>query len=130
MTEQGFDLQFKTNPKSITKQPDGPLLVETEDGRKLEIDCAMYATGRVPKTEGPGLEEAGVKLTSNGTVIVDEYSKASCDSIYATGDVTDRMQFTPVALHEGMCLANHLSGPEGGVSHEARLQPRPGSRVL
>ena len=60
------------------------------------------------KTPNLGLEKAGVKLTSNGAVIVDDYSKSTVDSIYAIGDCTDRMMLTPVAIAEGMAVANTL----------------------
>jgi glutathione reductase (NADPH) len=127
LVEQGMNLEFNTNPKSITKQEDGTLVVETEDGRTFECDAVMYATGRVPKTEGLGLEGAGVEMTPNGTIVVDEYSKTTCDSIYAIGDVTDRMCLTPVALHEGMCLANHLFGPEGAKPTKPDFKLVPGA---
>ena len=64
----------------------------------------MLALGRTPNTENLGLEAAGVELGHNGAIIVDAFSRTSVDNIYAIGDVTDRMQLTPVAIHEAMCF--------------------------
>ena len=64
----------------------------------------MLAIGRVPNTDGLGLERAGVQVDGQGAVIVDELMRTSADNIYAVGDVTNRVQLTPVAIHEAMCL--------------------------
>src|SRR4029077_11747522 len=69
-------------------------------------DLVMYATGRVPNTAGIGLEKAGVQLDKVGAVAVDEWSKTTADNIWAVGDVTDRINLTPVALMEGHCFAD------------------------
>jgi glutathione reductase (NADPH) len=76
----------------------------------LEVDCVMFATGRVPNTEGLGLEAAGVTLGDNGEIVVDENSKTNVDSIYAVGDVTNRIQLTPVAIREGQAFADTVFG--------------------
>ena len=68
----------------------------------------MLALGRDPNTEGLGLEAAGVKTGIKGEILVDEYSRTNVESIYAVGDVTDRVQLTPVAIHEAMCLIDTL----------------------
>jgi len=68
----------------------------------------LYATGRKPKTANLGLEQAGVALGDNGQVLIDDYYQTSVDNIFAIGDVTDRIQLTPVAIEEGMCIANNL----------------------
>jgi glutathione reductase (NADPH) len=78
------------------------------DGKVVEADQVLYATGRLPKTRGLGLEKAGVELSGTGAVVVDEYSQSSVKSIYAIGDCTDRMMLTPVAIAEGMAAANTL----------------------
>jgi glutathione reductase (NADPH) len=70
----------------------------------------MFATGRVPNSEGLGLESAGVELGERGAVKVDRFSKTSVDSIYAVGDVTDRVQLTPVAIREGHAFADTVFG--------------------
>jgi glutathione reductase (NADPH) len=78
------------------------------DGSELEVDQILYATGRAPLTANLGLENAGVEFDAKGAIAVDEYSRTSVPSIYAIGDVTDRINLTPVALHEGVCFANTL----------------------
>jgi glutathione reductase (NADPH) len=76
----------------------------------MEVDCVLFATGRVPNTGELGLEDVGVELTGRGAVKVDEYSKTNLDSIYAVGDVTDRVQLTPVAIREGQAFADTVFG--------------------
>jgi glutathione reductase (NADPH) len=73
-------------------------------GERLVADKLLLAWGRVPNTEGLGLENAGVATGKNGRIEVDGYSRTSADNIYAVGDVTDRLQLTPVAIHEAMCF--------------------------
>ncbi|WP_406870679.1 glutathione-disulfide reductase [Thioclava sp. 'Guangxiensis'] len=73
-------------------------------------DAVLYATGRVPLTEGLGLEAAGVKLGQRGEVLVDEWSQTNVPSIFAVGDVTDRIQLTPVAIREGHAFADTVFG--------------------
>ncbi len=75
-------------------------------GGKLEAEQIMFAIGRTPNTRGLGLEKAGVDVGWNGHVVVNEYSKSSVDSIFAVGDVTDRVQLTPVAIREGHAFAD------------------------
>jgi glutathione reductase (NADPH) len=70
----------------------------------LEVDQVMLAIGRVPNTDGMGLERAGVELGKRGQVVVDRYSRTSAEHIYAIGDVTDRLALTPVAIHEAMAF--------------------------
>ena len=106
MASRGIDVMSGKNPKSIVKNPDGSLTLEVDDGTKIETDVVMWATGRVPNTDRPdlGLKEVGVELDAKGAVVVDEYSKTTVDSIYAVGDVTNRVNLTPVALMEGMAF--------------------------
>ena len=78
--------------------------VKGTDGREDTFDQVLYATGRHPNTEGLGLEAAGVKLGRWGEVVVDDYGQTSVPSIYAVGDVTNRIQLTPVAIREGMAF--------------------------
>ena len=87
---------------------DGKRTVTLTTGDVLEADQVLLATGRKPNTETLGLEAAGVSLEWGGKVVVDEYSRSSVPSIYAVGDVTDRVQLTPVAIHEAMCLIETL----------------------
>jgi glutathione reductase (NADPH) len=72
----------------------------------FETDLVMYATGRVPNTAGIGLEKAGVQLDKVGAVAVDEWSRTTAENIWAVGDVTDRINLTPVAIMEGHCFAD------------------------
>ncbi len=84
----------------------GPFEVHTPMGGMFETDCVMYATGRAPNTSGIGLEKTGVQLNKAGAIAVDEWSKTTADNIWAVGDVTDRINLTPVALMEGHCFAD------------------------
>ena len=86
----------------------GGIRATLSDGEVLEADHLLCATGRHPNSEGLGLEELGVKKTANGAVVVDAYSNTSLPSIHAIGDVTDRINLTPVAIHEAICLVNTL----------------------
>ena len=103
MIEKGVDLRVKTDVEKIEKS-DGGFSVTFKDGSVEVFDQVMYATGRRPNTDGLGLEEVGVKLGKGGVVEVDEYSATAVPSIYAVGDVTDRVQLTPVAIREGMAF--------------------------
>ena len=82
----------------------GPVWVKATNGRERVFDTVLFATGRTPNTDDMGLEEVGVKLGRRGEVVVDEYSKTDVDSIYAVGDVTNRVNLTPVAIREGMAF--------------------------
>ncbi|ETX28260.1 FAD-dependent oxidoreductase [Roseivivax isoporae] len=82
----------------------GPVRVKTSTGREAVFDAVFFATGRAPNTADMGLEEAGVKLGRGGAVAVDKYSQTSVPSIYAIGDVTNRVNLTPVAIREGMAF--------------------------
>ena len=108
MRADGIDLRFNTDVASLEKAADGTLLATLEDGRRLETDCALYATGRRPNTDGLNLAELGVDLEESGAVRVNDFYQSSLPSLYALGDVIDRMQLTPVALAEGMTLVKHL----------------------
>jgi glutathione reductase (NADPH) len=88
----------------IEKCGDGRLLARTAKGRELVADQIMLALGRTPNTENLGLENAGVALGPVGDILVDDFSRTNVDNIYALGDVTNRLQLTPVAIHEAMCF--------------------------
>jgi glutathione reductase (NADPH) len=107
MRKRGVDLKFNTDIKRIQKI--GAIFkADLTDGSVIEAEQILYATGRGSKTPNLGLERAGVRLKPNGAVVVDAYSKSTVDSIYAIGDCTDRKMLTPVAIAEGMALANTL----------------------
>ena len=74
----------------------------------METGLVMYATGRRPNSSGIGLEEVGIKIDQNAAVVVDATSKTAVDNIYAIGDLTDRINLTPVALEEGMAVVNTI----------------------
>eukprot|EP00927_Polykrikos_kofoidii_P049367 TRINITY_DN43432_c0_g1_i1.p1 TRINITY_DN43432_c0_g1~~TRINITY_DN43432_c0_g1_i1.p1 ORF type:complete len:588 (-),score=107.61 TRINITY_DN43432_c0_g1_i1:300-2063(-) len=108
---KGIHIHSGENPTAIETGPHGGLILKTDKGTQLNVDNVMFATGRRPNSDKLGLDEVGVKLDDrSGKVIVDEFSKTSVDSIYAIGDITDRMNLTPVALMEGMAMAKTLFG--------------------
>ena len=107
MRKRGIDLRLQTDIVKIEKTGD-VLRATLTDGSLVEAEQIMYATGRLPKTRGLGLEKAGVQLNATGAVLVDEYSRSNVENIYAIGDCTDRMMLTPVAIAEGMAVANTL----------------------
>tara|TARA_R110000772_G_scaffold215694_2_gene326180 strand:+ start:22943 stop:24328 length:1386 start_codon:yes stop_codon:yes gene_type:complete len=109
MVKKGVTIHQETTVQSIEKTTSGYSL-RLNDEDILEVGAVMYATGRAPNTKGLGLAEAGVALTAKGAVTVDDHFKTSVDSIYALGDVIDRVQLTPVALAEGMAVAHTLFG--------------------
>ena len=86
------------------------LRIHLSDGREIDAGAVMYATGRAPNTKGLGLEAAGVALGTNGEVKVDAQSRSNVPSIYAVGDVTDRVNLTPVAIREGHAFADTVFG--------------------
>ncbi len=115
MGKKGVAVRLGCNPAAIEEG----LRVRFEDGSEDRYDCVMFATGRAPNTAGLGLEAAGVALGADGAVRVDRYSKSSVDSIHAIGDVTNRMNLTPVATAEGTWLAQTLfGGAPAPVDHE------------
>ena len=108
----GIKMRTETVIERIEATPDGsgggkaPFKLHTPMGGMFETDLVMYATGRAPNTNGIGLEKAGVQVDKAGAIAVDEWSKTTADNIWAVGDVTDRINLTPVALMEGHCFAD------------------------
>lgn len=118
MAKRGINVLSECQVKSIEKTDSGYSL-RLDQVDFLETDLVMYATGRGPNTKGIGLEEVGVEMDKNGAIVVDEYSKTNIDNIYAIGDVTDRIQLTPVALAEGMAFARTVfAGEPTSMSYE------------
>jgi len=109
-TMKGIDFRFHAEFRGIERTDDGCLKVAMTNHDDLVVDCVLFATGRVPNTEGLGLDKAGVKLGEKGEVAVDRFSKTSVDHIYAVGDVTNRVQLTPVAIREGQAFADSVFG--------------------
>ncbi|MBX9458806.1 MAG: glutathione-disulfide reductase [Rhizobium sp.] len=104
MEEKGIRILCEDIFEKIEKRPDGRLVAETMKGETLVADQVMLALGRRPNTQDLGLESAGIALDEKGAVKVDAYSRTSVASVFALGDVTDRVQLTPVAIHEAMCF--------------------------
>jgi glutathione reductase (NADPH) len=109
MKKRGVDLRFGADVARIEKTAGG-LHLALNDGSSLEADAVLYATGRAPNTRGLGLDAAGVATGASGEILVDDYSRTNVPSIWAIGDVTDRLNLTPVALHEGICFARTVFG--------------------
>ncbi len=126
MREQGIDLHLGTNivdmwPADMADEPGtmgapmgerrrdtatkpGPVMVKATNGTEQRFERLFFATGRAPNASGIGLEEVGIKTNRRGAIEVDEFSQTAVPSIYAIGDVTDRIQLTPVAIREGMAF--------------------------
>lgn len=109
-TVKGINFRFNAAFERIEKNEDGSLCVRIKDGDPIPCDVVLFATGRQPNTKGLGLENAGVELDALGAIKVDEYSRSTCESIYAVGDVTNRVQLTPVAIREGHAFADTVFG--------------------
>jgi glutathione reductase (NADPH) len=108
--EKGIDVRLNFPFKGVSQQADGTLLVDGGDAGMIETDLVLWAIGREPNSKGLGLEEAGVTLDESGAVVVDEYNRTVVPSIYAVGDVTNRVQLTPVAIREGHAFADTVFG--------------------
>jgi len=99
MQNKGINLSINNDVESINKIENG-YLVKDKSNKEIIIDQILYATGRVPNSSNIGLEDLGIETGSVGEIIVDEYSRTNIDNIYAIGDVTNRVQLTPVAIVE------------------------------
>ena len=106
---KGIDFRFHAEFEGIAKSGKA-LTVSMSNHDPIEVDCVLFATGRVPNTAGLGLDKAGVTLGENGAIPVDRFSKTNVDHIHAVGDVTDRVQLTPVAIREGQAYAETVFG--------------------
>ena len=107
---KGINFRFNAGFEKIEKI-DGGVRIHTTNGQEpLEAELLLYAIGRPPNSEGLGLDTVGVKVDQLGAVVVDENSRTSVDNIYAVGDVTNRVQLTPVAIREGHAFADSVFG--------------------
>jgi glutathione reductase (NADPH) len=106
---KGLDLRFNAEVQRIDRADEG-LRVELTGCDPMVVDQVMFATGRAPNTRGLGLEAAGVELDANGAIKVGADNRSSCPAIYAVGDVTNRVQLTPVAIREGQAFADTVFG--------------------
>ena len=107
---KGIDFRFNSSFERIEKREDASLMLHMQGCDDIEADAVLFATGRVPNVEGLGLNAAGVALGEQGEIKVDEHSRSSVASIFAVGDVTDRIQLTPVAIREGHAFADSQFG--------------------
>ena len=135
LVQQGITLHPSCTPRALTADGDARALT-LNNGETIHTDLAFFATGRKPATLNLGLDKAGVATNAEGAVIVDQHLRTSHAHIYAMGDVTDRLNLTPVAIAEGHALADSLFGknPRGislteradsGVLHAADRHCRP-----
>ena len=108
MQKRGIRFLRECLPRSIEREESGRLSVRLAGGEIIEADVVLFATGREPVTSGLGLEEVGVKTNERGAIVVDTYSRTSVPSIFAVGDVTDRINLTPVAIAEARAVAETL----------------------
>lgn len=107
---KGIEYRFNSSFNRIEKQDDGGLAIDMEGCDDIEADAVLFATGRIPNVEGLGLEEAGVEVGDKGQIKVDANSQTNVSSIFAVGDVTDRIQLTPIAIREGHAFADTQFG--------------------
>jgi len=109
-TAKGIDFRFNAPFRKVKKHTDGSLLVHAGNDAPIETDLLVYAIGRPPNSSGLGLEAVGVDMAENGAIKVDADSRTNIENIYAVGDVTDRVQLTPVAIREGHAFADTVFG--------------------
>jgi len=118
MRENGVGLQLSINVSDMKKR-EGGIWVKDTNGSEEVYDQVMFATGRRPNTDGMGLEKVGVDLGRSGEIVVDDYSQTKVPSIFAIGDVTNRVQLTPVAIREGMAFVETVfKGNPTKVDHD------------
>ncbi len=110
LIEHGIDVRLECGVTEVKQKTDGSYAVQLNSGKILAANQVMYATGRYPHTPGLGLEAAGVETDTAGVIPVDEFSATNIANIYAVGDVTNRINLTPVALHEGHAFADTVYG--------------------
>src|SRR5690606_1086403 len=108
MEAKGIRIVTHAIAHGVEKRADGRLDVTLSNDEVLTVGQFMLAIGRTPNTEGLGLEAAGVKTGPAGEIVVDDWSRTNVDHIHAIGDVTNRVQLTPVAIHEAMCFIDTI----------------------
>jgi len=118
LVKKGINLRLEEDISSIVKTDSG-LQLTLKSGGILEVDQVLYATGRVPLVRDLGLREIGVDVRADGRIVVDDYSRTNIEHIFAVGDVTSRVNLTPVALYEGHSFADsEFGGRSRPVNHE------------
>jgi glutathione reductase (NADPH) len=108
--KKGIDFRFNSMFESIVPKEDGSLHLNMRGCDSMDADAVLFAIGRRPNIEGLGCEPAGIELGDRGEIKVDDQNRTSVPSIYAVGDVTDRVQLTPVAIREGHAFADSVFG--------------------
>jgi glutathione reductase (NADPH) len=109
MRKQGIDVRVNSDIAAVEKTPSGVRL-KLKEGGAIDAGAVMFATGRAPNTNGLGLDKAGVKTGARGEILVDAASRTNVPHIFAVGDVTDRVNLTPVAIREGHAMADSVFG--------------------
>ena len=118
MGKKGIDIKLHLNVIELSKDADGQITAKLDDGSELQADTVMFATGRVPNVRGLGLRDAGVHVLPSGVIPVNEYSRTNLPNVFAVGDVTNRVNLTPVALMEGHAFADsEFGGNSRDVNH-------------
>ena len=118
MQKKGIEIQLNTNVTELIRQTDGHITLKLDDGSELQADTVMFATGRVPNVRGLGLRDAGVHVSPGGMIPVNEFSQTNLQNVFAVGDVTNRVNLTPVALMEGHAFADsEFGGNPRPVNH-------------
>ncbi len=119
MKKKGIEIRLNTNVTELIRHADGHITAKLDDGSALETDTVMFATGRVPNVRGLGLGDAGVDVEAAGMIPVNEYSRTNLPNVFAVGDVTNRLNLTPVALMEGHAFADsEFGGNPRPVNHD------------
>ena len=108
MAKSGPTLHTHANATEVVKNADDSLTINFDNGETITVDCLIWAIGRAANTSGFGLEKTGVKLTEKGTIYSDEFENTSVPGIYALGDVTGKLDLTPVAVKAGRQLSERL----------------------
>lgn len=116
LTRRGIDIRTRVTVTRIEASTTGRAIA-LSNGEVIDADEVMFATGRLPNTADLGLEQAGVVMRANGAVVVDEEACTSVPSIYAVGDVTDRVNLTPVAIREGHAFADRIFASKPNAIH-------------
>ena len=121
---------MKATITSVTAGEDGDKVITLSDGTEIIADCLMAATGRAPMTADLGLESVDLALQPNGAIVVDAESRTNIPSIFAIGDVTDRVNLTPVAIAEGHAFADTFYNANPRVMDHSKFSPCRLSAVL
>jgi glutathione reductase (NADPH) len=118
MQKKGIEIRLNINVTELVMESNGLITMKLDDGGELQADTVLFATGRVPNVRGIGLEDAGVHALPGGMIPVNEFSQTNLENVFAVGDVTNRVNLTPVALMEGHAFADsEFGGNPRPVNH-------------